>query len=303
VSAQDDPIDARIAKLAMRQGRNVTRRQLFALGLDRNGIAYRVRIGRLHVVYRGVYSIGSRPVTAHEWAMAAVLACGEKSLLSDFSGLALWTFTRDWPAVPEVTTPHDRRPKGITVHRYKKLTRQDRTRQLGIPVTSPARTMLDCAPRLNERLDRVVHDALHTPWLKCSELAATCARHPTHPGTKLILPHATSVDGPSRSDWELDFPDWCVGEGLPRPRRNQYSSGRESDFLFVVERLIVELDSWESHSSRYAFESDRERDAANLEADIETLRLTWTRHHGAPQAEAARLRRILARRREYVSRG
>jgi hypothetical protein len=48
---------------------------------------------------------------------------------------------------------------------------------------------------------------------------------------------------------------------------------------------------------RSSFESDRDRDADTLAAGFATVRLTWTRLRRAPGREAARLGRILARRR------
>lgn len=61
--------------------------------LSDDQIAYRIKLGRLHRVYWGVYSVGRPPRTALEWAAAAVLACGEGAALSHYSALALWS----WP--------------------------------------------------------------------------------------------------------------------------------------------------------------------------------------------------------------
>jgi hypothetical protein len=56
--------DAAVAAVAGRQQRQVTRLQLLAIGLDDSCISYRVAIGRLHRVHRGVYSVGCPPITA-----------------------------------------------------------------------------------------------------------------------------------------------------------------------------------------------------------------------------------------------
>jgi very-short-patch-repair endonuclease len=69
------------------------------------------------------------------------------------------------------------------------------------------------------------------------------------------------------------------------------------DALFRAERLIVELDGWEYHGTREAFEDDRERDAATLAAGFQTIRITWERLRGDPAREAERLRAILDARR------
>jgi very-short-patch-repair endonuclease len=102
------------------------------------------------------------------------------------------------------------------------------------------------------------------------------------------------LDGnPTRSRFEIDFLEFCARHGLPRPLTNTRVAGREVDALFADQRLIVEVDGWEFHNDRDAFESDRERDAASLEAGYRTLRITWERLHERADAEAARLRRML----------
>ena len=47
------------------------------------------------------------------------------------------------------------------------------------------------------------------------------------------------------------------------------------DFLWRAERLIVELDGWESHGTRSAFEQDRARDTRLTLLGFEVLRFTW----------------------------
>jgi very-short-patch-repair endonuclease len=73
------------------------------------------------------------------------------------------------------------------------------------------------------------------------------------------------------------------------------------DALFVEERLIVELDSWEFHKDPIAFQTDRERDAETLAHGFGTLRITWERIEQAPSREAPRLGKILAQRRQLLS--
>ena len=78
-------------------------------------------------------------------------------------------------------------------------------------------------------------------------------------------------------------------------------AGYEVDALFVAERLIVELDSWDYHFDREAFERDRDRDADTLAADHETVRITWTRIEQQTAREAARLHQILELRRRRLA--
>jgi len=289
--------DVAIAAVAVRQQRQITRLQLVAIGLDDSRISYRVKTGRLYRVYHGVFSVGCPPITPLERAAAAVLACGPGAALSHGSAMTLWGFTKRWETPFEVIVLRNRRPRGIRVHRSNTLSKRDLTRQLGIRVTTPARTVLDCAPRLTDNeLTRAVNDARHSSYLKLGALADVLERCPAHPGAARLARFLSGRDGPTRSGWEDAFPAFCARFGLPRPRMAARVCGYTVDALFEAEKLIVELDSWEFHSDRGAFETDRERDADTLAAAYATVRITWERIEETPAEEAARLRTILASR-------
>lgn len=290
--------DVEIARLAARQQGNATRRQLIAIGLTDETIAHRVRRGRLHRSHRGVFAVGRPARTALERASAAILACGPNAALSHTAALALWGFTTKWPAAFDVTvTKGNPHPPGIAVHRSRALTRRDIRVQLGLRATSPARTVLDCAPTLEpKRLTRLVNEALLSRLLSRSQLADICVRFPTHAGATLLRPFsADTTDGPTQSGFEDDFLGFCERFGLPRPQVNVRVAGHRVDALFAAEKLIVELDGWKFHRGRTAFEDDRRRDADTLAAGIATIRITHRRLHAEPAAEADRLRGILAR--------
>jgi very-short-patch-repair endonuclease len=70
-------------------------------------------------------------------------------------------------------------------------------------------------------------------------------------------------------------------------------AGYEVDVLFRQQRVIVELDGYDFHAGRAAFERDRERDANLLAAGYRTIRITWERLQRAPEREAARIMAIL----------
>jgi hypothetical protein len=287
-------IDLAIADVAGRQQGNITRVQLFALGLNKHDIGYRVKVGRLYRVFRGVYSIGRPPATPHEWASAAVLAAGGGAALSHGSAMSLWGFWRHWDRPYEVTVAGDRRTRGIRVHRSTTLHRLDITTQLGIRVTTPALTALDMSPRLNDRaLKRVVNNMLGSLWANEGQFAATLARHPTAPGATRIAKLLGLPGTPTRSGWEDDFPTFCEAHGLPVPVMGAPLFGYIVDALFVAERVIVELDSWPFHGDKIAFETDRERDAVTLSHGYVTVRVTEERLGGRPQQEAQRLDAIL----------
>jgi predicted transcriptional regulator of viral defense system len=292
--SSQEAVDRAIAAVAEKQWGNITWRQLLDLGLTKQEVSYRVKIGRLYRVFRGVYSVGHPPTTPHQRASAAVLACGPGAALSNDSAMTLWGYWRQWDTPLHVTVVGDRRTKGIRVHRSTTLRRQDVTVQLGIRVTTPARTLIDMSPRLkDEAFKRAVNNALHSPWLTEDQLAETLGRHPNLAATKRIARLIGHEGTPTRSGWEDDFPKFCADHGLPAPIMGQPLHGYILDALFPEERVIVELDGWEFHKDKIAFEDDRERDAEMLAHGYVTVRMTWERIHGRPKREARRLRTIL----------
>jgi very-short-patch-repair endonuclease len=288
--------DAAVRALALRQQDNITRAQLLRIGLTAGAIRHRIGTGWLIPVYPGVYALGGPPVTPIERASAAVLACGPGAALSHASALTLWGIEKHWHTPLEVIVFKDRRPKGIRTHRAASIHRRDITTQLGIRATTLARTVLDVAPRLPERRrTRVVQDALHSKFMRNSQLADVVARNPNHRGTPLLIPLlAETRTGITRSDIEDTWKEVADGGNLPRFLTNvPLTGGYVADVLFPEHGLIVELDSWEFHSDRISFESNRDRDAENLAHGLPTIRVTHERMKADPAKEAERVRQTL----------
>lgn len=269
--------------------------------MGRRGIYYALKTGRLHRVYRGVYSVGRPPVEPLERAAAAVLACGPRAALSHGSALTLWGFWKRWDEPFEVTLAVDRRPTGIRVHRCSTLLRRDVTTRQGVRVTTAARTLLDMAPRIKAKsLTRFVNDGRRTELLTLDALADVAARNTGHPGAALLKIHTETTHNPTRSGGEDDFETFCQRYGFPRPLVNIRLFGFEVDAYFAQEKLIVELDGWPYHRDRSKFESDRDQDATMLAHSIPTVRITYRRLDDEAEREAARLHVILEDRRRQL---
>ena len=159
-TVQSVPRDIALTRLAGKQWGHVGHEQLVALGFTRRQIALAIKRCRLIPVFRGVYAVGHPRPEAIARAAAALLACGGAAMLGHFSAAALWEMGPKWPAVPEVVVPAKRRPTGIRVHIHRTLESRDIRRHRGIRVTSPARTLLDIAPRLTKpQLERAANEA------------------------------------------------------------------------------------------------------------------------------------------------
>src|SRR4051794_4148350 len=121
----------------------ITREQLIVLGYTDDAIKHRLRRGRLHRIYPGVYAVGRAELTQEgEW-MAAVLACGDTAALSHDSAAALWGIAKRAKTPIHVSVLVDSRSRnGIEVHRRKELSTTTHKR---IRVTTPAQTLIDIA--------------------------------------------------------------------------------------------------------------------------------------------------------------
>ena len=249
----------------------VTRIQLLNAGFNVKAIEYRLRIGRLHRLHRGVYAVGHRPPSPLARAMAAVLACGTGAVLSHRSAAVLWEIVPRRPGPIDVTARSYHQRRGINTHRSPTLTRTDITRHYGIPITTPARTLHDLARVLpGDALTRAVNEAR----------------------IRNLISNREHDTGTTRSYLEDEFLRFIDHYDLPTPEVNQRVAGYEVDMLWRDERLIVELDSRTFH--RHTFEEDRERDAHLLSVGFTTLRITKRRLTDRPQREADRLRTLLS---------
>jgi hypothetical protein len=220
--ANKSHIDQQIGQRATRWG-HVDHRELGRLGLSRSAISVRCRTGKLIPVFRGVYAVGHVQPTPTAHADAAVLACGERTALSHDSAAALYGL-REWPRVPEVSSPRRFRIAGIRAHRTRTLTRRDVTIRDGIRVTSVARTTADIAPRLTDtQLVRLIHEARRNRDLPNTELARLYA----------LCPRAADVydsaEAPSRSVFQHEFKAFLVRFDLPIPEFEARWHGYEVD--------------------------------------------------------------------------
>jgi very-short-patch-repair endonuclease len=168
-----------------------------------------------------------------------------------------------------------RKRRGIALHRSSTLTAADCTRRDGIPVTKPARTLADLRPVLSE--------PQFAAALREAEFLGLAV------GESFVADRA-------RTDLEQEFLALCRRHRLPEPAVNVNVDRFEVDFLWPNQRLIVEVDGWESHRTRSAFEEDRVRDARLKVLGFEVLRFTWRQIRNAPRPVAKTIRTLLRKR-------
>lgn len=172
--------DAVATELAGRQNGVFTRGQLLEAGVAVHLIDHRVRTRRFKSVHRGVYLIESLE-NEQTALMAACLACGPGAFVSHGSAAALWDLTfgeigRGGPVDVAGTDLVRDRP-GIRVHRCPSLRPADGTRRAGVPVTTPARTLIDLAAVVTDReLERAIAVARARDLVRPRALRAAMSR-------------------------------------------------------------------------------------------------------------------------------
>lgn len=169
----------------------------------------------------------------------------------------------------------------------------------GIPLTAVPRMLLDLAAAVRaETLDRLVERAEERELLDLQAIEDLLARTVGHHGHKrlrraLALYKPTSF---TRSSIEKRFLELCLEDGLPQPRTNFVEQGFELDCYWPQFRFAVELDLYETHGSRAAFERDRLRQEELLLAGIAMTRVTGPRLEREPEKVMRRVRRLLEQR-------
>jgi len=151
-------------------------------------------------------------------------------------------------------------PDAIRVHQTRVLERSETTVEVGIPVTSIERTVLDMAPRLDDRqLERMLVAADRSRRLRWPRLMYLIERAPRRPGAGRLGRIARNVDPraiDTLSPAEVDFLALCREAGLPTPQVNVLVEGHLVDFAWLDKRVLVETDSYSFHADRPSFERD-----------------------------------------------
>ena len=297
----DSTIEARVEELAGGQHGLVTRAQLLGIGLGKGAVKYRVNSSRLWPVQRGVYRVGPL-VSPRMREMAAVLACGPKAVISHRSVAVVWQQLpppRELAPMDVTVRSQDRRRRpGVRLHRCEGLEPDEVTTIEGIPVTTPARTLLDLASTVSSReLEQALARAERSGLVKREKLLSLVARHPRHRGARVLLSLLREGAAPAftRSEAEERFLALMRKSRLPVPETNVTLEGYEVDFLWRRERLVVEVDGFAFHSSPGQFERDRTRDAQLSAEGLQVVRVTWRQLVNEPEAMLVRLALTLAR--------
>jgi very-short-patch-repair endonuclease len=274
---------------------------MLAAGVSNGAIGRGVAAGRLRRLHPGVYAAGHTALAPLAAETAALLACGTHAVLSHHTAAGLWEI-RPLPQPGSdvhvtVAGRHRGRARGLRIHRTRLLRKTDVRVRSGLPLTSPARTIIDVAADLTAReLERAVDEALVRRFVRERELERAVAAARGRHGAPLLAALLARRAGPTltRSQAEEKCLALIRDAQLPEPEVNARVQGYEVDFFWRESGLVLEIDGYAFHGTRAAFERDRRKDAKLRAAGIAVLRATWRQLEEESHAVVGWLARALA---------
>lgn len=225
--------------------------------------------GWLVEVRKGVILVGGGTPSEWQRAVATWMAAGSGAAMSHATAarvhrLACWPVLSGAPV--EVSVPRPRHPRlsDCRLHRVGDLTPDSVTSRRGVVVTTPARTLVDVAPRLTAGvIRRTVEEGYLTGAWTREELAGAVesARRRPHLG-----PLREAVGSASMAIGVASHLEQRVARILaflgPFETQFQVVAGGKVfvlDIAWPERRVAVEIDGLAVHGTRGRFDSDRRR--------------------------------------------
>ena len=300
-------VESALSGLAARQYGLITRDQAVAAGASTDSIDRLCRRGAWVRSAPSVYRVASSGRSWKQDVMVAALSVSEEAVASHHTAARLWQLDDfdPYPIHVATTRPRWRKRDGVVVHRLTDLASPYVTAALPIPMTTPARTILDlaaCVPAW--RVERVLDAALRrglTSVEAVEEIVSDLARQGKR-GVKVIrelVKARAAWSETTESELEDAFQRLVLRSGLPRPspQFQVLASGEpiaRADFAYPEQKLVIELDGFAFHSDPASFVLDRERQNRLLMAGFRVLRYTARDLRKRPEEVIEELRQALS---------
>jgi very-short-patch-repair endonuclease/predicted transcriptional regulator of viral defense system len=280
--------DRRIAATADAQHGVFSIVQALACGFTKKEIRTRLRTYRWEPVLPGVFRLRGAPRTWRQMLMAAYLwASRSSAAVSHRSAAALWGLDGFVSGVVEISTTGRVRDRAatVTVHRVRRLLRQEIRELDGIPTTNVARTLIDvCGSAPSQLAERALDDALRRRFTSVPEMwnyLRLEARHGRSGAATLrrLLEARDAHYRPPDSQLSRRLERLILASALPKPER-QYPIFRKDvlvrvfDLCYPQAKLAIEADGYKPHSGRIPWSKDQTKDNRMTALGWATLRYT-----------------------------
>ena len=278
----------RLGALAAHRHGVFTRRDAVNLGVSESSIDKRHELGLYQRLAPGVYAIAGTPKSTLQHLAATVASFPALAAASHQTAAEIWGMTfRGFRNLEVVTTRWDRvRRSSVKVHESLDLIPEDVVEYCGIPVTSPARTVVDLGASNKWLVEAALENGIRQNLFTLGEVEAFVARvaRRGRRGVGVVRPLLEARqrwDSVTESFLEDEFRKLIGGAGFPPPSL-QYvvrdSNGEfvaRADFAYPEAMLLIELDSEAHHMDRLSFRRDRSKQNRAILMGWTVLRYTW----------------------------
>jgi very-short-patch-repair endonuclease len=296
----------KLSAAASRQLGLFTRRDAADAGVSPSKLRRLVERGVVERIAPAVFRFAASNRSWRQQVLAAVLDGGTECVASHRTAAALHSFDGFREDVIEVLVPMRvfHRRKQVIVHHTRTLPPMDRVTVGAIPVTSPARTLIDLgavapADRVEEAFDGAERDRL--VQRARVEGRYWSLRAPGRNGIGAmtqVLEGRLALANIPQSVLERRMLRLLERARLPRPKvghriRISASTVYVLDFAYLRERVGIEVDGHGTHATRRQRAADNVRMNALENADWSIRRFTYEEVTADPLAVAATVRAAL----------
>ena len=229
-----------------------------------------------------------------------MLWAGDGAVASHVTAAGLYGFDLSHDK-PHITVPPSRAPKSplVVVHRGL-ITSSERRTHGGVPVTSPAITLLGIAGMLtDEELEAAVEDFLHRGLVTATSIGKSLAGKSGkgHAGSARLR-RALTQRGDRSLESKLEVKVWRLlrRHGLRPVRQYEVRIGTKwyrLDFAWPTLKVAVEAEGWSAHGARPKFDPDRDRLGDLVASGWAVIPVTWKACTQTPEVVVAKIRAAL----------
>jgi predicted transcriptional regulator of viral defense system len=179
-----------LESLALAQGGYFDQTDARDHGFGTDLVHYHVRTGRFERVYPGVYRLRSAPPAPQDELLLAWVWSNRRGVISHASALELYGLSDVLPSRVHLTVPPTfaRASPGYILHRVN-LEPEEMTEYEGLPVTAPARTIIDAAAAGTgpEQIELAVRQAIERGLATAEHIRAAADRR-RYRNRRAVLP-------------------------------------------------------------------------------------------------------------------